>query len=161
MSICCVPLLVHPGGRGGTVEPSVFTIIEKPHEKQLRIKTKSVLAGCEQTSCFASKQLSSPSQPRSQRNVTNPQVRCLKSSKMPNKNLRKLRENIQVPAEGCKLFRERRPKRSCNKSQKWLVKIGTPKNESNSSGSRVAAEKRKRHHGVSSRTALLSRRFAK
>ena len=160
MSIRCATL-VHPGGRGGTVEPSVFTIIEKPLEKQLRIKTKSVLAGCEQTSCFASKQLSSPVPTTISKQRTNPQVRCLKSSKMPNKNLRKLRENIQVPAEGCKLFRERRPKRSCNKSQKWLVKIGTPKNSSDCSSSRVAAEERKRHHGVSSRTALLSRTFAK
>ena len=59
-----------------------------------RIKTKSVLAGCEQTSCFAPKQLH-PSQPSFTNERTNPQVRCLKSSKTL-QNCRKVRKKSRA-----------------------------------------------------------------
>ena len=64
----------------GQVEPQANQVQSRSLLNLLRIKTKSVLAGCEQTSCFAPKQLH-PSQPSFTSERKNPQVRCLKSSK--------------------------------------------------------------------------------
>ena len=143
-------------GRGGTVEPSRFKFIEKPQKAATnQNKVSSCWLRTNVMFCFGAASKPMPATFSMRR--TNPQVECLKSSKIDEQNLRKLREKRSRTRRRLQAYSRTLPHTQLHQRPKVANKSrNAVEAEQDAPIREVDAEKRKRHHGVSSRTALLS-----